>query len=40
MLASTKNGDEIAWLTTARISKRFMTPGYAKKHDVLGRYGL
>lgn len=40
MLASTKNGDEIAWLTTARITKRFMTPGYAKKHDVLGRYGL
>lgn len=40
MLASTKNGDEIAWLTTGRIARRFMTPGYAKKHDVLGRYGL
>ena len=40
VLASTKNGDAIAWLTTGRIAKRFMTPGYAKKHDVLGRYGL
>ena len=40
VLASTKNGDEIAWLTTGRITKRFMTPGYAKKHDVLARYGL
>lgn len=40
MLASTKNGDEIAWLTTARLTKRFMTPGYATKHDVLSRYGL
>ncbi|MCD9198600.1 SDR family oxidoreductase [Aeromicrobium wangtongii] len=40
MLSSTKNGDAIAWLTTGKITKRFMTPGYAKKHDVLGRYGL
>lgn len=40
MLSSKKNGDAIAWLTTAKITKRFMTPGYAKKHDVLGRYGL
>lgn len=40
VLASTKNGDAIAWLTTTRITKRFMTPGKAKKLDVLGRYGL
>jgi NAD(P)-dependent dehydrogenase (short-subunit alcohol dehydrogenase family) len=40
MLASTRNGDEIAWLTTGRMAKRFMTPGYAKKHDPLARYGL
>lgn len=40
MLNSTKNGDKIAWLTTGRITKRFMTPGYAKKHDIMGRYGL
>jgi NAD(P)-dependent dehydrogenase (short-subunit alcohol dehydrogenase family) len=40
MLASTKHGDAIAWLTTGRITKRFMTPGYARKHDVLARYGL
>lgn len=40
MLASTKNGDEISWLTTGRLAKRFMTPGYAKKHDVLARYNL
>lgn len=39
MLASTKNGDEIAWLTTARIAKRFMTPGIGKR-DVLARYNL
>lgn len=40
MLTSTKNGDEIAWLTSGRLARRFMTPGYAKKHDVLARYGL
>ncbi|WP_235735414.1 SDR family oxidoreductase [Nocardioides alcanivorans] len=40
MLASTKNGDEIAWLTTSRIARRFMTPGISRKRDVLARYGL
>ncbi|TYL45059.1 SDR family oxidoreductase [Nocardioides sp. BGMRC 2183] len=40
MLASTRNGDEIAWLTTGRMTRRFLTPGFAKKHDVLARYGL
>jgi hypothetical protein len=40
MLASTKSGDQIAWMTTGRLTKRFMTPGYAKKHDVLARHGL
>lgn len=40
MLTSTRNGDEIAWLTTGRITRRFLTPGYAAKHDVLARYGL
>ncbi|MEQ6902555.1 SDR family oxidoreductase [Nocardioides sp. YIM 152588] len=40
MLASTKNGDAIAWLTSGRITRRFLTPGYAEKHDVLARYGL
>ncbi len=40
ILASRKNGDAIAWLTSWRLTKRFMTPGYAKKHDVLGRHGL
>ncbi len=40
MLGSTKTGDSIAWLTTGRLTKRFMTPGFAKKHDVLGRHGL
>ncbi|MBS4751403.1 SDR family oxidoreductase [Nocardioides sp. zg-ZUI104] len=40
MLASTKNGDAIAWLTTGRMTKRFMNPGYAKKNDKLARYGL
>ena len=33
-------GDAIAWLTTGRLTKRFMTPGFAKKHDVLARHGL
>lgn len=40
MLASTKSGDAIAWLSTGRLTKRFMTPGFAKKHDVLARHGL
>jgi NAD(P)-dependent dehydrogenase (short-subunit alcohol dehydrogenase family) len=40
MLASTKSGDEVAWMTTGRLTKRFMTPGFAKKHDVLARHGL
>ncbi|CAM3260191.1 SDR family oxidoreductase [Nocardioides dubius] len=40
MLASTKNGDEIAWLTTTRLARRFLTPGYAKKHDILARHNL
>ena len=36
MLASTKNGDEIAWLTTSRMMKKFV----GKKDDKLARYGL
>ena len=40
MLASTKNGEEIVWLTTGRFARRFMTPGYARKNDKLARYGL
>ncbi|WP_104106786.1 SDR family oxidoreductase [Nocardioides sp. 616] len=40
MLGSTKNGDEIAWLTSGRLAMRFMNPGYAKKNDKLARYGL
>lgn len=40
MIASTKSGDAIAWLTTARLTRRFMTPGYARKHDVLAHHGL
>ena len=40
MLNSTKTGDKIAWMTTGRLMKRFMTPGYAKKHDIMGRHGL
>ncbi|GAA4368113.1 SDR family oxidoreductase [Nocardioides caricicola] len=36
MLASTKNGDEIAWLTTGRMMKKFL----GKKDDKLARYGL
>lgn len=36
MLASTKNGDEIAWLTTGRMLKKFM----GRKQDKLARYGL
>ncbi|MFA1545574.1 SDR family oxidoreductase [Actinomadura chokoriensis] len=37
MLASTRNGDAIAWLTTGRMTRKFMTP---RKRDVLTRYGL
>ena len=40
VIAATRNGTEISWLTAGRITKRFMTPGYAKKHDVMARYGL
>lgn len=40
MLASTRHGDKIAWLTSARMTRRFLTPGYADKHDVLARHGL
>lgn len=40
ILASTKNGEAIAWLTGSRLAKRFMTPGYGKKNDKLARYGL
>lgn len=40
MLASTKHGERIAWLTSGRMTRRFMTPGYATKHDVLARHGL
>ena len=36
MLASTKNGDEISWLTTGRMMKKFL----GKKDDKLARYGL
>ena len=36
MLSSTKNGDEIAWLTTGRMMKKFL----GKKDDKLARYGL
>jgi len=37
MLASEKNGAEIAWLTTGRMMKKFMKGG---KEDKLARYGL
>jgi NAD(P)-dependent dehydrogenase (short-subunit alcohol dehydrogenase family) len=37
MLASTKNGDAIAWLTTGRMMKKFLRGG---KDDKLARYGL
>ena len=40
MLASEKNGAEIAWLTSARLAKRFMNPRYAAQNDKLARYGL
>lgn len=40
MLAAERTGAEISWLTTSRLMKRFMTPGYAAKNDVMARYGL
>jgi NAD(P)-dependent dehydrogenase (short-subunit alcohol dehydrogenase family) len=36
MLASTRNGDEIAWLTTGRMLRKFV----GRKDDKLARYGL
>lgn len=40
VMKATKTGAEVSWLTTSRMARRFMTPGYAKKNDVMGRYGL
>lgn len=40
MLDTDRTGSEISWLTTGRIMKRFMTPGYASRNDVMARYGL
>lgn len=40
MLATEKTGAEISWLTSSRLMKRFMTPGYSRKNDVMARYGL
>lgn len=40
MLTADKTGAEISWLTNGRLMKRFMTPGYARKNDVMARYGL
>ncbi|MEU8804682.1 SDR family oxidoreductase [Spirillospora sp. NPDC048819] len=37
MLASKKNGDVIKWLTTGRMTRKFMA---GRKRDVLARYGL
>ena len=37
MLASTRNGDAIAWLTTGRMTRKFLT---MRERDVLSRYGL
>ncbi|MFG1944750.1 SDR family oxidoreductase [Nonomuraea sp. NPDC048826] len=37
MLDSTRNGDVIAWLTTGRMTRKFLT---GRKRDVLGRYDL
>jgi NAD(P)-dependent dehydrogenase (short-subunit alcohol dehydrogenase family) len=37
MLASTKNGDEISWLTTSRMMRKFAR---GAKGDKLARYGL
>lgn len=40
MLSSTEHGDRIAWLTGAKMARRFLTPGYGAKRDVLARHGL
>lgn len=40
MLDADRTGAEISWLTTGRIMKRFMTPGYAGRNDAMARYGL
>ena len=37
MLAGTRNGEAVAWLTTARMARKFLLP---RKEDVLARYGL
>ena len=37
VLATTKHGAEIAWLTSAKIATRFATAGF-RKRDVLGGY--
>ncbi|MFI6455997.1 SDR family oxidoreductase [Streptosporangium amethystogenes] len=37
MLAGTRNGDTIAWLTTGRMTRKFLSP---RRRDILGRYGL
>ena len=39
MLASTKHGAQVSWLTTSKIAGRFATAGF-RKRDVLGRYGV
>jgi len=39
VLAASKNGAEVAWLTTAKIASRFATAGW-KKRDVMSRYEL
>ncbi len=38
MLGSTRHGEAIAWLTNARMTRRFLTA--YRERDVLGRYGL
>lgn len=37
MLGSTRHGDAIAWLTNARMARKFLLP---RKEDALARYGL
>jgi NAD(P)-dependent dehydrogenase (short-subunit alcohol dehydrogenase family) len=39
MLASTKHGAEISWLTTSKIAGRFATAGF-RKRDVLSTYDV
>lgn len=39
VLATTKHGARIAWMTNAKIMGRFMTAGF-KKRDVLSRYAV